>query len=99
MNKFLAHLFSIVVELENVYEEVNKETKNKDSDLSIKGASEIVPIFKLNINKKIAFVVFKKTLLSYYIFKKKTICLIFQDINFRTNAICCSILPDLLNAN
>ena len=62
MNKFLARLFLIVVELENVYEEVNKETKNKDSELSIKGASKIMPISKLNINKKIAFVVFKKTL-------------------------------------
>ena len=62
MNKFLARLLSIVVELENVYEKVNKETKNKDFDLSINGASEIMLISKLNINKKIAFVVFKKIL-------------------------------------
>ena len=72
MNKFLERLLSIVVELGNVYEEVNKETKNKDSDLSINGASEIMPISKLNINKKIAFVVFKQVL-SYYTFKNWTI--------------------------
>ena len=81
MNKFLTRLLSIVAEFGNVYEEVNKKTKNKD--FSTNGASEIMCISKLNINKKSAFV----------------ICLIFQDINLPTYAICCSILPNLLNAN
>ena len=49
-NKFLARLLSIVAELGNVYEEVNKKTKNKD--FSTNGASEIMCISKLNINKK-----------------------------------------------
>ena len=59
MNKFLARLLSIVVEPGNIYEEVNKEIKNKDSDLSIDGISKIMPISELNIKKKIAVVVLK----------------------------------------